>query len=811
MLLRKSHYVLAACIALATSQANADVPSVEHLLDMPLEDLLNVNLQVGSRTGDKHLNAHKLPVDVVTADDLRRSGYSELPKVLNHLVSSFTAVFATINDLTDHVRPFSLNGLKPDQVLVLINGKRVHQSAVVDVNDTQSFGSSSVDLNLIPIEAIERIEILRDDASAQYGSDAIAGVINIVLKRTKVNEAVITAGQRQAGDGDVFSGSYNYGDGKNFFSLEYKHKSRSNSSGLDRRDYYFSGDPGNGDYRVTHIYGDPHAQSLSLSFNGEELFGSEKLYALGKAVYKEGESTGFFRRALDDRNVRAIYPDGFLPQIKSGQLDLFSTLGFKKEGADYSYDISNTFGYNHMDIGVDQSLNASLGAESPKKFDAGKLRFWHNTLNADATQTIHWAHENPLHLAYGGEYRHEEAGIHAGEWASWVDGLVPILDGPNQGEKTVGGAQVYPGFSPSNVNHSRRDVLAFYGEASHQLTSKTGVSLSLRDEHYSDFGNTLNGKLLLDYVATDTLNIRASISTGYRAPSLQQLSYYRTATSSRAEANGDITLLENGVFPVDHEAASLLGAQELDPEKSRRANLGFTWKPNPALQINLDFFKINIDERIILSGEIESQVEIPTQAKQYMADHNIAFARYFLNGVDTSTHGFDASIKYRAQLLGRELNLNAQWHQQHIHLEALNIPDQLAQIAQDVFNRSEQERLQHYLPENKGLISANYQLDDWTILLRANYFDKVLYVPNPNDPAQDQWFDSKVTFDAELSYQLTTNTTIAAGGHNIFNTRPDTRRQNPPLYGAGNVLPYTNISPFDYNGAFFYLRLQAGF
>ncbi len=251
-------------------------------------------MQVGARTGDKRLHNHKLPVDIVTADALRRSGYGELPKVLNHLVSSFTYEFATIDDLTDHVRPFSLNGLKGDQVLVLINGKRVHQGAVIDVNDSQNLGSSSVDLNLIPLEAIERIEILRDDASAQYGSDAIAGVINIVLKNKPVNEAIVTTGQRQAGDGELFSGSYNYGNETLFVSLEYKHKSHSNTSGLDRRDYYFNGDARNGDYRVTHIYGDPDAQSLSLTFNGQNFFDNNHLYAQGKLVYKESEAAGFF-------------------------------------------------------------------------------------------------------------------------------------------------------------------------------------------------------------------------------------------------------------------------------------------------------------------------------------------------------------------------------------------------------------------------------------------------------------------------------------------------------------------------------------
>lgn len=755
MLLNKPPLLLAVSIALASTATLADSRTLEDLLTLSLEDLMNLDVQVGARTGDKRLRNHKLPVDIVTADDLRRTGYGELPKVLNHLVSSFTYEFATIDDLTDHVRPFSLNGLKGDQVLVLINGKRVHQGAVIDVNDSQNFGSSSVDLNLIPIEAIERIEILRDDASAQYGSDAIAGVINIVLKRAQVNETIITTGQTQAGDGELFSGSYNHGSDKLFVSLEYKHKSHSNTSGLDRRDYYFSGDPRNGDHRVTHIYGDPDSQSLSLTFNGQDFFDNHRLYAQGKLVYKESEAAGFFRRPSDDRNIRALYPEGFLPKIAPKQQDVFTTLGYRDQGDGYTYDISSTIGYNQMDIRVENSLNTSLGLNSPTNFNAGKLSFWQNTLNADATRVLAWPRDNPLNLAYGAEYRHEEARIGAGEWASWVDGLTPILDGPNSGGDSVGGAQLYPGFSPANANDSSRDLIALYTEANHQVTEHTSVSLALRDEYYSDFGNTLNGKLLLNYAPTDDFNIRTSASTGYRAPSLQQMSYYRTATSYKVEPDGTVTAQENGTFPVNNEGAKLLGAEALNPEKSLRANIGMTWQTHRSLQMSLDFFQINIDDRIILSGDIDNSARIPAAAQAYMTAKNISFARYFLNGVDTSTQGFDASIKYNTLINAHEFNLGAQWHYQQTDIDALYVPSQLSALADQVFDRSEQERLQHYLPENKALLSATYSVNNWTMLARANYFGKVLYVAEPTKPEQDQWFSAKVTFDIELDYQLT--------------------------------------------------------
>lgn len=807
----KPHHFLAACIAMAGPAAGADDRSMAQLLDLSLEELMNLDVQVGARTGDKRLRNHKLPVDIVTADDLRRTGYGELPKALNHLVSSFTYEFATVDDLTDHVRPFSLNGLKGDQVLVLINGKRVHQGAVIDVNDSQNFGSSSVDLNIIPIEAIERIEILRDDASAQYGSDAIAGVINIVLKRGPINETVITSGQRQAGDGELFTGNYNYGSDKLFVSLEYKHKSNSNTSGLDRRDYYFTGDARNGDYRVTHIYGDPRAQSVSLTFNGEDFFDNSHLYAQGKLVYKESDAAGFFRRSQDDRTIRAMYPDGFLPRLTPKQQDLFTTLGYRDNNDTSSIDISNTFGYNKLEIRVEDSLNASLGLDSPTTFDAGKLGFWQNTLNIDATQILSWPSEQPLNLAYGGEYRHEEARISAGEWASWIDGLVPILDGPNSGGDTVGGAQLYPGFSPANANESNRDLIALYAEVNHPITDKIELGVSLRDEYYSDFGNTLNGKLLLNYTPLDNFNIRASLSSGYRAPSLQQMSYYRTATSYKVEPDGTTIAQENGTFPVDNEVARLLGAQDLNPEESQRMNIGLTWQANKSLQMNLDFFQIHIDERIILSGDIDNSARIPVAAQTYMTANNISFARYFLNGVDTQTQGFDASIKYNTLVYTHELSLSAQLHYQETDIETMNVPKQLTAAADQVFDRSEQERLQHYLPENKALVSATYTLHDWTLLARANYFGKVLYVTAPTDPEQDQWFGARVTYDADIAYQLTPDTTIALGGHNIFNTLPDTRTPSAPFNGEGNILQYRGISPFDYTGAFYYLRIRTGF
>lgn len=792
---------------LASTAVMASEQSFDDLLSLPLEQLMNVKVQVGTR-GDNRVGDHKIPVDIVSADELRRSGYGDLPKVLNHLVASFTYDFSTIDDLTDHVRPFSLNGLKADQVLVLINGRRVHTSAILDAADSQNRGSATVDLSLIPLESIKQVEILRDDASAQYGSDAMAGVINIVLKDQGPTESVVTLGQRQAGDGQLEQASYNYGQDKLFVSIELKHKEHSNTSGLDRRDYYFPGDPRNGDYNVTHRYGDPDAQSVSLSFNSQELFNQEHFYAIGRLVYKESEAAGFFRLPSDDRNVRAIYPDGFLPLLAPTQQDLFTSIGYRNSDESSSLDISNTLGYNQADIHVLHSLNASLGAASPTRFDAGQLSFGQNSVNVDATQKFIVRGYSVFNIAYGAELRHEKFAIKAGEPSSWEDGSVPVLDGPDAGAITVAGAQLYPGFSPEDANQLSRDVAAVYGELSHAFSKKFDATASLRDEHYSDFGDTLNGKLLLHYQPLNTVNVRASVSTGYRAPSLQQMGYYRTATSFAVQPDGSIVGAETGTFLVTNPVAKLLGAQPLTPEQSVRRNLGFSWEASPSLQFNLDYFNIGIKDRIILSGAIGSDADIPAEAQAYMAAQRISSASYFLNGVDTSTDGLDASMNYSTRLAGNPLSIKFQYHQQHSDITRTHFPHQLWKLDDEVFDREEQERLLHYLPENKSLVSINYQWNQWALFAKANYFGKVIYVSESDNTASDQWFGARMTCDADVSYQVNQRLNLAFGGQNIFNTYPDYRNSNPPFNGKGNILQFRGISPFDYTGAYFYLRMR---
>jgi len=779
--------------------------STEDLFDISLEELMNTRIYVGSRTGNNKLGSAKVPVEVVTADELRRSGYSELPKALNHLLSSFTYNNSSVNDLTDHARPFSLNGLKADQVLVLMNGKRIHHGSVLFVNNSQFRGGTGVDLNNIPIEIIQRIEVLRDGASALYGSDAIAGVINIVLKKKSENEVVASAGQRKEGDGEIYSATYNHSTENLFASLEYKNKSSSNTTGLDRRDYYFDGDPRNGNYKETHRVGDAEFENIAVTVNGDQRLYNKNFYYFGKFIYKESEAAGFFRRPRDDRNVRVIYPDGFLPEIAPEQTDIFASLGHRGKYSGYAYDISNTIGYNRFKIKLENTLNASLGAGSPTSFNAGTLSFWQNTINLDIEKSFEIEDSTPLNLAFGGEYRREDYRIKAGETASWIDGLVPVLDGPNAGADTVGGSQVYPGFSPENKSDVTRDVVAIYSEIGYQLLDNLEGKIALRDEYYSDFNNTLNGKASLFFEQSKKLSFRSSIASGYRAPSLQQRAYYKTATEF-FQSGGQFLAAQSGTFPVDHELAKLLGSEELDPEKSISANIGLTYKPVSNLTLDLGYYTIKIEDRVILSGGISSSASIPADALAYMTNNGISVAQYFMNAVDTTTSGYDATLKYETKINNDRLTVTGQYHHNETDIDNINIPSEVSSLADDIFSRQEQERLTHYLPEDKAILSVKYKHGDVTVFGKANYFGKTLYVRSASDKSLDQWFDAKTTFDLDIDYKISSNINIAVGGQNIFDTLPDYSNQEPPFLGKGNIIQFRSTNPFDYTGAFYYVR-----
>ncbi|MDP5138987.1 MAG: TonB-dependent receptor, partial [Spirosomaceae bacterium] len=521
----------------------------------------------GTRSGGRSRIDSPVPVDVIDMKALVESGAQvSLTQILNYVAPSFTSNTQTISDGTDHIDPASLRGLGPDQVLVLINGKRRHTSSLVNINGTFGRGSVGTDLNTIPAMAIERIEILRDGAAAQYGSDAIAGVINIVLKKATgtVTGAITTGGQLTAEE-NMAANRPSRMDGKSInAALNYGINMRVGQSALR---------------------GGALMANMSLPMNKTTEF-----YAFGGLSARGGNAAGFYRLPFQSRNVTDIYPNGFLPEINSRINDQSLAVGIRGKAAGWNVDFSNTFGQNSFDYLITNTLNASLGASSPTSFDAGGFAFAQNTTNFDLSRKVDVA--KGLNIATGLEFRYENYTVSAGEEASYTNyglatrigtnpdgtpillrdnvGPISTVFGPD-GSARPGGAQVFPGFSPANEVDARRNNIGAYLDLELDATEKWLIGAALRHENYSDFGSTTNWKLSSRYKITDSFALRGAASTGFRAPSLHQQNFNSTSTLFV-----DGVPFEVGTFSNDSRVAQLLGIPKLKQEVSTNLSFGFT-------------------------------------------------------------------------------------------------------------------------------------------------------------------------------------------------------------------------------------------
>lgn len=577
---------------------------------------LDAIIVTGTRRTDRTVADSTVPVDIISAEALLNSGQTETNKLLNQLVPSFNFPQPSLTDGTDSLRPATLRGLAPDQVLVLINGKRRHQSALVNLNGSVGRGSTAVDLNTIPPLAIERLEVLRDGAASQYGSDAIAGVINVQLKKgmggraqatfgkyiTKmedvgqVNTVSLTTGSsdnptitytgedRKRNDGDTYTFASNFGlplgeSGYVNLTAEYKDRSPTNRSGPDiLRNYSAAGDPREATFnRYAHRYGDGVSKDLNFFVNaGYEFSDTAEFYTFGSYGVRDGNGAGFYRRSSDARNrdwaastttFVPLYADGFLPLIASNIVDISAAAGLRGVTGGWDYDLSAVYGSNRLDYTIENTVNTSLGGvASPRRFDAGGLRSGQTSINLDMRRDLDIGIGKSVSFAFGGEYRNENYKIVAGELQSYING--PFSVAPFN---AAGGAQVFPGFRPSNATDVSRDSFAGYAEIDADLTDQLTLQLAGRYEHFSDFGDTINGKAAARFEVIDGVALRGSVSTGFRAPSLAQQSF---ATTSTNNISGVLT--EVVTLPVSSPVAVALGAQPLKPEKSINLGAGVT-------------------------------------------------------------------------------------------------------------------------------------------------------------------------------------------------------------------------------------------
>ena len=775
---------------------------------------LNAVVVTGTRQPNRTAVDAPAPVDVFTAQEIRQSGRTETSQIIELLAPSFNFPRPSVTDGTDHIRPATLRGLNSDQLLVLINGKRRHNSSLVNINGSVGRGSMAVDLNAIPPSAIDHIEILRDGAAAQYGSDAIAGVINIILKSDAPGELSVQTGKTNAGDGQtvVADGSYSWAlprGGYLNLSGEMRNRDSTNRTGPDTRTQYFAGDPRNNiaqlNNRIDSWVGDPKVNGGSGFYNLDIPMNNDvHFYSFGGVSYSRGLAAGFFRRALDNRTVRAYYPNGFLPLIGSHIWDYSGAAGVRGVLRNWNWDLGSVFGRNTFRYDVDHSVNVSMGTNSPTTFDAGTMSFdqWTTTLDVQRSFNIGWA--QPLSVAWGGELRRDHYGISAGDQASWINGGVPILDGPDSGNAAAAGAQVFPGFRPGDEQNVSRTNVAGYVDLASNPIQPVMIDLAGRAEHYSDFGSTATGKLAVRWEPITHYALRGSISNGFRAPSLGQEHFSTTSTNFIA-VNGVATPFDIRTFPVTSPEAQALGAKPLRPELSTNLGLGIALQPRPNVSFTTDYYKIDIRHRVVLSGNfIGSAIQTLLTNAGYPG---VQGGRFFTNAINTRTEGVDVVLQAGKDMGYRgTLRFTGGYNHNYTHVTHVDsTPPQLAAFQEQLFDRSQKGLTEVAQPHDNLRLSGDWQWKKLGTVLSESWYGAVTGVSN--NPANDQTYSAKWITDLALSYHLSQLLTVTGGADNLFNVYPD---RTIAANSNGGIFLYSGLSPFGYDGAFYYLRFSVG-
>jgi iron complex outermembrane receptor protein len=723
--------------------------------------------------------------------------------------------------------------MAPDQSLVLVNSKRRHTSALVNLNGSIGRGSAAVDLNTIPSAIVKNIEVLRDGAAAQYGSDAISGVVNVRLRTDRSGgEGTITYGAhvteydllndvapagatwtgpntRKRTDGQTTTVSAWKGlplgdSGFITIAAEYKNQEHTERSGYDMRQLYSKV---NGAYdpreltinRFDAWYGDPEMQQKTVFVNvGDNLTPEVKVYGWSSYQLRDARSAGYFRMPQDSRNVQSIYPNGFLPIIAPTVEDFSAAVGMSWTMGEWDLDTSLVYGQNGMNYDIQNTLNASIGPTSKTVFDAGGFSYNQLVYNLTGVRKYDVAGlASPLNVAVGTEARREGYEMHAGEPDSWRNGGV-ILPG---GVPAASGAQVFPGFRPANASHTSRTAVGVFVDVEANVTDKLLASAAIREEHYNDFGNNVSGKLAGRFDFTKSFALRGSVQNGFRAPSLQQQRFTSTSTNFINGIPYEIT-----TFTPNDPVAVALGAKPLKAEKSTNFSLGAVVRLAP-VSLTVDAYRINVRDRIVLSENLTS-----TAVRNYIVSQGfsgVGGGRFFINGVDTKTEGVDvvASLPYNAGAAGRfDFTLAGNFN----HTDVTKVPTtaQLAALnpAPVLFDRVNVLTLEKGQPKNKITASANWKLNQWGVTARATRYGDVL-APGTT-AAFDYTLKARTIVDLEARYALTRQMSLALGADNLFDQYSETL---PPALNTTSNTPFSNYTPFGNNGRYVYARATYSF
>jgi iron complex outermembrane receptor protein len=821
--------------------------------------LAPIDVVVGSRA--RHTAAEELavPVDVFPAEELQQQGSTETSVILQAVAPSINFPRQSVVDAGDIVRPFTLRGLSPDHTLVLLNGWRRHQTAVVNsFNYGMGAGSSGVDLNALPSSALDRIEVLRDGAAAQYGSDAIAGVVNLVLKDGAftpfINADVgryTTDDYPDDGTTATVNGGWGFPIGRGSLGLfaEFRDREPTNRAWADPFEDAGTGvtdsinDKGqivikrNPVPQPNHHWGDGLEKDI-LTFANFRLpineAGSSEFYSFGGYGHRDGTGNGYRRTAGNERNWQEIYPLGFLPEINGKPTDYSGAAGLRGVISGWNYDVGAEFGHNHFDYNIRNTLNASLGpcladpcAPGPDRvlgtaddpgipnqlsFFAGRVLREELVAGLNLARPVNLGLPAAVNLAIGATFRREKYAIREGELASYINGF--HLD-QDSADVAAAGSSVFPGFTPDDATERNRNNVGVYVDAETDLTPQVLANVAGRFESYSDFGERLTGKVALRYQPSQRVTFRAAASTGFRAPGLSQIAFGKVTTNV---IEGEF--IDVGVLPVDHPAAIALGSRPLEEETAFNFSGGVAVTPVENLTITADYFHIRIDNQILLGATFDDDA---TLAILSAGGFGFDAVQYFTNGLDTRAQGVDVSGNLRLPTGSNgTLDITASFNV--TRNEIVNV-DPLPQVLQDAGSTEpglldsvtaigiEDER-----PDWRGTLQANFTASRLSALGRLSYFGGFSSAqPGFCDLCREN-YGGKGLVDAELGYRFNF-VKLALGVRNLFDTYPDqpsstvvvddedgsTSKDFNDNFGT---FPWAAASPFGYNGRFVYARTE---
>ena len=800
-------------------------------LDFILESgfVLDQEVSVGTRSRPRTLLETTVPIDIISQETIASSSQIELGQVLHYTTASFHSTHQTIADGTDHIDPAALRGLGTDQVLVLINGKRRHTSSLLNVNGTMGRGSVGTDFNAIPFGAVDRIELLRDGAAAQYGSDAIAGVINIVLKeQTGITHLDSRFGTNLEGDGETafYSGNVGYSVGEGGFvnfTLEYRDREATNRSGSYTGPVYFSNSEaldnsliasrnffsltGYDNQRIMEV-GNSATRNISFFVNAEvPISNSTSFYGHGGRNFRDGEAAGFFRFPSDSTLVvQSLFPDGFSPRIRTDIQDESVTFGLRGIKNNWNVDISNSSGKNEIDFNVINSNNASLGDTSPTRFYSGGFLYKQNTTNLDISRTMNWA--QGVNIAFGAEMRIENYQIISGEESSWVNGMDSVMVGSELVAKAPG-AQLFPGFQPENELNEFRTNNGWYLDVESKLTDKLLIGAAGRFESYSDFGDQGTWKLSSRYKLTDWISFNGGLATGFRAPSLHQVFFNNIGI----QFIGD-DAVRVGTFNNQSTVAAAFNIDQLKAELSNHISGGLAAKFNDNITFTFNYYSIKIKDRIVLSGRFDEGYE------HILGPLNVGAAQFFTNAIDTRTTGADLAATYKGRIGNGELVTSLSGNFNKTRLDGpVKTSAALAGEEETLFNREEISRIETVQPEFKIVSFTSYKLGDLTVYLNNTYFGEVQYI-HPNDGHQANWelntntgqvetrdqtFTPKLISDLSFTWQFNDNLEATLGGQNIFDVYPDKHTHSSNI-AEGRFVYSRRVQQFGVKGAHYFIK-----